>query len=235
MSSVAHDRSDPRRTEAPGSGAYRRPRARKGEGERLRDEILEAATALLAERGNKDAVSIRAVAERVGVSPPAIYLHFADKDELFYECCRVGFEELSRRLEEAAATAGTALERLGQMGRAYIDYALERGPQYRVLMIGGQTGSVSPELIEDDPGLRAFAVLVGTIREGIEAGEIRDDQDPVALAVAVWAAVHGAVMLLLSRQAAGEAASEVMPDLPPVEMVVDAVLALVRSGVVKSG
>ncbi len=231
-SATVPDRSESRRSTAPGSGASRRPRARKGEGNRLREEILQAVAELLVEKGNKDAVSIRAVAKRVGVSPPAIYLHFADKDELFYQCCRGGFQELSRRLEEAAATAGTVLERLEQMGRAYIDYALERGPQYQVLMAGGETGEISPELLEDDPGLRAFAVLVDTIGEGIEAGEIRTDHDPAALAVAVWAAVHGAVMLLLSRRAAEEATSPVMPDLPPSDATVEAVLALVRSGVV---
>jgi AcrR family transcriptional regulator len=66
--------------------AASRRRARKGEGELLREEILDAAEALLIEKGHPDAVSIRAVAARVGVSPPAIYLHFADKDELFYHC-----------------------------------------------------------------------------------------------------------------------------------------------------
>ena len=62
--------------------ASRRTRARRGEGERLREEILDAAERLLIETGNRDAVSIRAVAEAVGVTPPSIYLHFADKTEL---------------------------------------------------------------------------------------------------------------------------------------------------------
>ena len=84
--------------------------------------------------------------------------------------------------------------------------------------------------MEDDPGLRAFAVLVGTINEGIEAGEIRDDQDPVALAVAVWAAVHGAVMLLLAQREAEAANSPLMPALPAVDAV-DAVVAMVQTGV----
>ena len=230
MTSTTDHRSESR-PNRPGSGAHRRRRARKGEGDRLRAEILDAVAELLVEKGHKDAVSIRAVAERVGVSPPAIYLHFADKDQLFYQCCREGFEELSRRLEEAAATEGPVLERLERMGRAYIDYALERGAQYQVLMTGGDVGSIPPELMEDDPGLRAFAVLVSTITEGIESGEFRDDQDPVALAVAVWAAVHGAVMLLLDRREAEAVNSPVMPPLPATDAIVDAVVAMVHTGV----
>ncbi len=230
MTSTTGHRSESRRT-PPGSGARRRPRARKGDGDRLRTEILDAVAELLVEKGHKDAVSIRAVAERVGVSPPAIYLHFADKDELFYQCCRAGFEELSRRLEEAARGGGSVLERLERMGRAYIDYALGRGPQYQVLMTGGEVGSIPPELMEDDPGLQAFAVLVGTIHEGIETGEIRDDQDPVALAVAVWAAVHGAVMLLLAQREAEAADSPVRLAMPATDAIVDAVVTMVQTGI----
>ena len=58
--------------------AHPRRRARRGEGERLREEILVAARELLAETNDADAVSVRAVAERVGVSTPSIYLHYAD-------------------------------------------------------------------------------------------------------------------------------------------------------------
>ena len=69
------------------SASPRRARARRGEGPRLREEILAAATRLLAETGDEEAVSIRAVAEAVGVTPPSIYLHFADKTELIFAVC----------------------------------------------------------------------------------------------------------------------------------------------------
>ena len=60
----------------------RRRRAPRGSGEQLREEILDATTELLLETGHAKAVSIRSVAQRVGVTPPSIYLHFADKDAL---------------------------------------------------------------------------------------------------------------------------------------------------------
>ena len=82
----------------------RRHRARRGEGGRLREEILAAGTRLLLETGDDEAVSIRAIAQAVGVTPPSIYLHFADKTELIYAIC----EELFRKLDDemAAAAAG---------------------------------------------------------------------------------------------------------------------------------
>jgi AcrR family transcriptional regulator len=50
----------------------RRPRLPKGEGRQLRDEILAVAERMLLETGSQEAVSIRAVADAVGVTPPSI-------------------------------------------------------------------------------------------------------------------------------------------------------------------
>jgi AcrR family transcriptional regulator len=61
-----------------GARVQRRRRARRGEGEKLREEILEAAERLLLQTGSEEMVQVRAVAEAVGVTPPSIYLHFAD-------------------------------------------------------------------------------------------------------------------------------------------------------------
>lgn len=121
-----------RPAKAPGTVAPR-SRARRGEGDRLRDEILDAAEALLAEKGHPDAVSMRAIAKRVGVSPPAIYLHFEDKQQLFYQCCARGFAALTEVMEQAAADATSDFERLEALGRAYIRFGLSHGEQYRVM------------------------------------------------------------------------------------------------------
>ena len=80
-----------------------RTRARRGEGEQLRDDIVEAATTLLLSTGNEEAVTIRAVARAVGVTPPSIYLHFADKNALLMAVCRQTFEHLDEHIEAAVA------------------------------------------------------------------------------------------------------------------------------------
>ena len=79
-----------------------RPRARKGQGDLLRTDILEAAERLLLETGSEDAVSIRAVADATGVTPPSIYRHFRDKQHLLFEVC-------ARQMDRTrfAATSGT--------------------------------------------------------------------------------------------------------------------------------
>ena len=76
----------------------RRSRSPRGSGELLADEIIDAATSLLLDSEAASAVSIRAVADRVGVTPPSIYLHFDDKDALLEAVCARYFE----RLDEVA-------------------------------------------------------------------------------------------------------------------------------------
>lgn len=202
----------------------RRVRARKGEGERLRDEILDAAESLLAERGSVEAVSVRAIAQRVGVTSPSIYLHFADKEELFFQCCSRGFEALEARMAEARQGGGTAVEQLRRMGRAYVEYGLEKGDQYRVIFTSGPPPSAGLEQPDELPGMRAFMMLTETVAAGMAAGELRDNLDPVSLAVAVWAAVHGAVMILLDKEEADHLS------LPDAETVVEAVLDVAEQG-----
>ena len=84
----------------------RRIRARSGEGERLREEILTATEQLLLELGDDGAVSVRAVAERVGCTAPSIYMHFDDKTDLLFEVCSRVFRALDEDI--AAATSELA-------------------------------------------------------------------------------------------------------------------------------
>jgi len=201
-----------------------RPRARKGEGDRLRDEILDATQSLLAEKGSASAVSIRAVAGRVGVTPPSIYLHFADKDDLMFECCRRGFEALESRMRAATDGVADPSERLRRMGRAYVEFGVANGEQYRVIFDQAPPSSIDLGPGEELPGARAFGLLVETIAEGVSTGALRDDLDPAAVAVAVWAAVHGAVLILLANH------GQAVP-MPGQDALIDALMGVVEAGI----
>lgn len=203
-----------------------RQRARKGEGELLRDEILDAAEALLEEIGSKEAVTMRAVAERVGVSVPSIYLHFADKDVLFYECCQRNLIELATRLETAASGSGTVVERIRRSGEAYLRFGLDQPGQYMTLFGTDIPDTVDPEVAADDPGRRCLEVVVRLIEEGVVTGELRSDLPPIATAVAVWAAAHGAVNLLLTKRLT----TDPLVDMPTEEQVISAVVDLSIDG-----
>jgi AcrR family transcriptional regulator len=206
-------------------GPEPRSRARKGEGGRLREQILDATEALLAERGSQDAVSIRDVADRVGVSSPAIYLHFADKDQLFYDCCRRVWARFAVELAPALTATGSPISRIHRLGEAYISFGLTHPEQYRVLFSGAPP-KLAEEGLTDDPGFQVLLGLISLVGEGIAEGEIRAELRPADAAVSLWATAHGLVQILLHRRA--------VPALVPVEdepSVIAAALDLMSMGV----
>jgi AcrR family transcriptional regulator len=215
---------------APGTGihAHHRRRARKGEGEQLRADILDVAEQLLAEKGSPDLVSIRAIANQVGVSPPAIYLHFKDKDELFFECCNRRFTEMADQMRAASERQGSAMDRLEAMGRAYIDFGLSRGEQYEVMLLGKHPDNLAPEEALELPGAQALTMAAAAVSDGIARGELRADLDPVATAVALWATTHGVVMVLLDQR---KQPFPMFDDERDTEAaIIDQVIAMVRHG-----
>jgi AcrR family transcriptional regulator len=175
----------------------RRHRARRGHGEALRGEILAAARDLLAESGSVEAVSVRAVATRVGVTTPSIYLHFKDKDDLIDAVCATSFGDLAKAMEEAGARANTPLERLLTMGRAYVRFALERPEQYRVAMMACSGQPVTVDSVLTD---KCFQQLLSAVQECTEAGIFPPSPDgTLVLGLQLWSAAHGIASLLICK------------------------------------
>jgi AcrR family transcriptional regulator len=190
-----------RRQAAPGTGApaAHRRRARKGEGDKLRTEILDAAERLLGEKGSPDYVSMRAIAAAVGVSAPAIYMHFDDKDELFFECCSRRFHELAEVIAKATESHDDPVAKIRAIGRAYIDFGLTRPEHYEVLMLGPIPDKAVDEP-EEAPGARVLVLVAEIVAGGMKSGVFRGDLEPLATAVALWASVHGATIVLLAKR-----------------------------------
>ncbi|MFD3524972.1 TetR/AcrR family transcriptional regulator [Streptomyces sp. NPDC058653] len=91
--------------DAPPARGAARPRNRRGEGGRLRTEILAAATRLL-DRGDQRACTLRAVAREAGIAASSIYPHFPDRSAIVLAVAREAFAELSGRLRTAVDGAG---------------------------------------------------------------------------------------------------------------------------------
>jgi AcrR family transcriptional regulator len=175
-----------------------RRRAPRGEGDKLGDEILDAAEKLLIASGDADAVSIRAIAEKVGVTPPSIYLHFADKQELINAVCERHFRELDRVSAEAIKGIDDPMQALKAMGRAYVRFGLQRPEQYRILFMSRELDPNPRTYLERLKGLSGFNHLVEAVRRCVEAGVFRPG-DPFATACMLWAGVHGITSLLIAK------------------------------------
>ncbi|CAM5674976.1 TetR family transcriptional regulator OS=Streptomyces antimycoticus OX=68175 GN=SANT12839_040660 PE=4 SV=1 [Streptomyces antimycoticus] len=100
------------KTSAAGPAAPKRARARnrRGEGSRLREDIISAAAALLDETGDEHAITLRSVARKVGIAAPSIYPHFPDQPAIMLAVVQREFAEL----ETPSTTSGRA----GAAGRS---------------------------------------------------------------------------------------------------------------------
>lgn len=173
-----------------------RRRAKRGQGELLRAEILAAAEQLLIKTGDQGAVSIRAIADAAGVTPPSIYLHFADKNELLMAVCEARFTDFLRFLDEAIAGIDDPLEALWAMGRAYVRFGLENPEHYRIMFMTRPLADEVP--LDRLPGMTTFARLVESVARCMDAGAIAAG-DPFLVSTNLWTAVHGVTSLLIAR------------------------------------
>jgi AcrR family transcriptional regulator len=175
-----------------------RTRARKGEGDKLRERLLEAAEDLLVKAGHPDNVSVRAIANAAQCTPPSIYLHFADKDELLMEACERRFADLDRFAQDAAEGSDDALESLRLRGRAYIRFGLDHPQHYRLLMMTVHEKSLEELDWESSAGVKAFMNLVGAVQRCVDGGSLPEEPPAFQTALGLWATMHGITSLLIT-------------------------------------
>lgn len=173
------------------SDTKRRPAAPRGQGNRLRQEILEVTARLLEERGDAAALSLRAIAREVGVAATSIYLHFDSLDALVRAVKNEQFDELNEVLVAAMEQAPEEPRaRLRAMTQAYFDFALDRPGTYQVMF--STTVALPPS--EFPSGENAFALAVSAVRAA------RGSDDDVHLVAAqMWCLMHGMVLLRSTR------------------------------------
>src|ERR1700679_4244080 len=97
-----------------------RTRNPRGQGERLRGALMDAARELLLELGDQDKLSVRAVTARAGVSPNALYLHFADREALLSAVMIANYKELRAFLQAGVPPEAGPIEQLRAYADAYL-------------------------------------------------------------------------------------------------------------------
>jgi AcrR family transcriptional regulator len=158
------------------------------------ERILSAARELFLS-GGAEAVTMRNVAERVGVTATALYRHFEGKEALLQAVIRSGFEGFGAYLYRALE-GPDALDRLRRSGRLYLDFALQQPQMYRTIFMAPRPSEVDCE--PERPGQApTFRFLTDRVRECMEAGLLKTDE-PEGVALAIWSHVHGLVSLYLS-------------------------------------
>ncbi len=158
--------------------------------EQTRDEILDAAAAIVTERG-VDALNLNEVAERAGFGNAAsLYRYFSSKQELLSALAARGLERLGEHLRRVPEDLPPE-EQIVEICMAYLDYAREHPGERGLLLL--TAASIAPDF-------RAAALpseLVGRMFRLVEsAGEsgalnVRDEDDVFAFLHGGWALAHG--------------------------------------------
>jgi AcrR family transcriptional regulator len=180
----------------------------------LRTRIVEAARDIVSGEG-LDALSMRAIAERIEYSPATLYLYFRDKDEILREVVAEGFRRLG---EESRAQLGLLgedsdpAERHRSLGRAYARFALENTAYFRVMFelpsVARVTGSAEcGGAAVPSEGSDAWCILVETLRRAIDEGRVRR-ADPAHAAFISWGLLHGLTSLYLGGHLSRVAGSQ---------------------------
>ena len=179
-------------TPAPRSG--RKP---KGEGHERRAEILAAAERIFVESGY-DGATIRKIADEVGLSSTALYMHFADKGEILNEICRNTFEGLAERNRRILADPAPPLARLRRIAEGYVLFGFENPNAYRLAyltpMVETRDGT---ETVAQKAGAELFAAVVAVVEDAVGQGVLRGDAR--VLAQVIWTSVHGLVSIMITK------------------------------------
>jgi AcrR family transcriptional regulator len=168
-----------------------------------RERILSEARDLFVERG-LEGFSMRALGDRVGISAPAIYRHFEDKDALLATLINASFSTFSNYLVRALSGA-TPLERFHRSGEAYFAFALDNPRAYRLMFLTDTRDQGLVRIAEkiDECANGTFVFLVDRIRECMDEGVFAPG-DPTTAAIWVWSQVHGLTSLWLLGQFEGK-------------------------------
>jgi AcrR family transcriptional regulator len=170
-----------------------------------RRAILRAAETLLG-RGGPDALSIRELCARAGVTAPTVYHHFGDKDGLIAEAVGACFAEFDRAIAADGARRDP-IEALRRAGARYVAYAVAHPTHYR-LLFARRPDRPLPSALASYERLRRLVAAVG------DAGRLAVPVEDAAQAV--WAAMHGTASLAI--------AGFLRADAPSVALVIDALI-----------
>jgi len=166
---------------------------------RLAHDIVQAAAALVEERG-PEGVTMRLVAERIGYSPTTIYLYFKNKEHLLDETVNRAFDWFAEHLERAQ-TAPSVADRIRQGAHAYLEWGLRNPGMYRLMFEWGYLGDISEEAIFARRA--SWRRTRQAIERGIEDGGFRADLDSATAADTIWVGMHGLTSLAISGRMFG--------------------------------
>ena len=189
----------------------------------LQDAIKETAWRQIAETGAA-ALSLRSIARELGITAPAIYNYFADRDALVTALIVDAYTSLGESQIEAIAVLPEAdsKARFKALGLAYREWAITYPQRYQLIFGTPIPNYVAPDDITFPAAANAIVPLATTIQALYSSGQLRTerlapmtpslksmleawqktepaDLEVLHLTIVVWSRVHGLVMLEIGK------------------------------------
>jgi len=137
---------------------------------------------------------MRKLAKQVGVTAPALYRHFENREHVLADVVREAYRDFTAYLYRALE-GRTALERFFRAGEGYLDFALQHPRWYELLFIAPE--HMGMDALPDDIEAMGCAVhqfWVDRVRECMDEGILKHG-DPVQISLTMWAHAHGLLQL----------------------------------------
>jgi AcrR family transcriptional regulator len=163
----------------------------------LKESLVETALMMVDKEG-LEMVTLRELSMRLGTSRTAVYRHFESKEALMQAVILSGFEQLDQILKPIFSEQTKSVsERFFNMGKAYLDFAIEHPNLYR-LLFGEKFRQEREELCDykDESQATGLYAFIGLLLEAQEEGII-GVVNPMVQAATVWASIHGLASLLI--------------------------------------
>lgn len=159
----------------------------------LRETLIEASAHIIKLQGI-EGLSLRKLADQVGVSRAAPYHHFKDKNALLAAVAEQGFLNLSTLLQAVIVQDIPLLQRLEQAVKGYLTFAVENPTQYDLMF--------SRKLWRDEQfdhfqrqAKDCFRLYVQLFEQLMEQGLLKPGEDALRLSQLLWATLHGLAKL----------------------------------------
>ncbi len=165
--------------------------------ESVKSTILKEAAALFSEQGY-ERTSMRGIAERVGVSKPAIYYHFANKQALFEELINTAFELSKKRIEEIAKTDFDSITKLKNLAIGFFE-STKNNPEFSRFMHDLSVGNIRKniKLNHHEVFSKQQEWLNQILNNGKKQGLLKSDMDNMVFTMTFIGAINMYIMAYL--------------------------------------
>jgi AcrR family transcriptional regulator len=188
----------------------------------LYTSAIEVAYGEIDKNGSID-LTLRTIAEQIGVTHAALYHHFADRTALLAGVAEKGFQEVGVAMDRASDAATTPLERYRRMGLAYTKFAL-RHPRIYGVMFGPEATAHAGNRTLSYAASTVFYRIRTAILECQKAGSLAGGS-PEEHTLFCWSAVHGFASIATEQQL-----SKIEGKLPPIDDLAEMIVRRIFTG-----